>query len=67
MSKKRDWVKVGEIAAKIKELGLSYKEGAERFGISVRVLYEYSRSKTKEDAQRCVLGRSVPRDCCRKR
>jgi len=57
MSKKRDWVKVGEIAAKIKELGLSYKEGAERFGISVRVLYEYSRSTTKGRCAKVRFGK----------
>ena len=43
MLKRRDWDKVGEIIAKIKELGLNYKEGAERFGIKAWVLYEYLR------------------------
>jgi transposase InsO family protein len=43
MAKRRDWDKVGEVVTKIKELGLSYREGAERFGTDVRVLYEYSK------------------------
>ncbi len=48
MSKRRDWEKVGEIVAKIKELGLTYKEGAEKFGIKVNVLYEYVRREKKK-------------------
>ena len=56
MSKRRDWDKVGEIAAKIKELGLSYKEGAERFGMSVGVLYEYSRRQKKQSIEGVSSG-----------
>ena len=48
MKKRRDWKKVGEIVTKIKELGLTYKEGADRFGINVGALYEYSRREKKK-------------------
>lgn len=47
MSKRRDWQKIGSVAAKIKELGLTYKEGAERFGIKVGDLYEYNKRVNK--------------------
>ncbi|MDY7033977.1 MAG: DDE-type integrase/transposase/recombinase [Thermodesulfobacteriota bacterium] len=56
MSKRRDCVKVGEIASKIKELGLSYKEGAERFGISVGVLYEYNKRQKKQSIEGVSSG-----------
>jgi putative transposase len=54
--KKRDWEKVKEIAAKIKEQGLTYKEGAERFGINVGVLYEYSRREKKQGSGETSTG-----------
>ena len=47
MSKKRNWDKVGEIVTKIKELGLSYKEGAVKYGIKVGSLYEYNKRQNK--------------------
>jgi hypothetical protein len=47
MSKKRNWDKVGEIVSKIKELGLSYKEGAIKYGIKVGLLYEYNKRQNK--------------------
>lgn len=43
MGNKRNWDEVGDIIAKIKELGLTYKDGAEQFGIKPGVLYEYNR------------------------
>ena len=60
MSKRRDWDKVGELVSKIKELGLSYKEGAERFGISVGVLYEYSRRQKKQSIEGVSSGSGEP-------
>jgi len=48
MKKRRDWEKVEEIVAKIKELGLTYKDGAERYGIKVGVLYEYNKREKKK-------------------
>ena len=50
MAKKRDWKKVGEIVAKVRELGLSYKDGAKRFGVKPWVLYDYNRKKDKHAA-----------------
>jgi transposase InsO family protein len=48
MGKRRDWSKVGEVAQKIQELGLSYQEGAKRFGVKVRDLYRYNARQKKE-------------------
>ena len=45
MGKRIDWEKVGELAEKIKEQGLSLAEGAKEFGIPVRRLYELNRPK----------------------
>lgn len=45
MVKRRNWDEVREIIEKIKELGLSYKEGAGQFGIEPWVLYEYNRRR----------------------
>lgn len=45
MTKRRDWRKIGEAVQKIKELGLSYRAGAEEFGIKVRDIYEHNRLK----------------------
>ncbi len=43
MSRKRDWKQVGEVVEKVSELGLTLKEGAERFGVKVGLLYEYNK------------------------
>lgn len=44
-----NWNKIKEIVQKIKEHNLTYKEGAEQFGIKVREIYEYNRrEKGKE-------------------
>jgi transposase InsO family protein len=48
MGNRRDWSKVGEIVEKVRELGLTLKDGAERFGIKVGLLYEYNRRKKTE-------------------
>src|SRR3990172_5218207 len=43
VAKKHDRQKVGEIIAKIRELGLSYKDGAKQFGVKPWLLYDYNR------------------------
>lgn len=43
MGKRRDWTKVGEVAEKIRELELSFREGAKQFGLKPGDLYEYNR------------------------
>jgi transposase InsO family protein len=43
MGKRRNWDEVGELVGKIKELGLSLKEGAQHFGIEPGVVYEFNR------------------------
>jgi transposase InsO family protein len=50
MGKKQDWKKVGEIVAKVRELGLSYKDGAKRFGIKPWLLYDYNRKNAKGES-----------------
>lgn len=47
MGKRKNWDQVGELVSKIKELGLTYKEGAERFGASVWELYEYNKRQNR--------------------
>jgi transposase InsO family protein len=49
VTKKQDWKKVGEIVAKVRELGLSYKDGAKKFGVKPWLLYDYNRKKDKRD------------------
>ena len=51
MTKKQDWKKVGEIVAKVRELGLSYKDGAKKFGIKPWLLYDFNRKKDKRDTK----------------
>jgi len=48
MATKHDWKKVGEIAEKVRELGLSYKDGPKRFGLKPWVLYDYNRKSNGE-------------------
>lgn len=42
MAARRDWKKIGEVVARIKDLGIRYSEGAERFGIKVKDIYDYN-------------------------
>ena len=51
MGKRRDWSRIGEVAEKIRELGLTYKEGSERFGVKVRDLYCYNGRMKREGAE----------------
>jgi transposase InsO family protein len=50
MTEGQDWKKVGEIAAKIRELGLTFKDGAKRFGVKPWTLYDYNK-KAKQEAR----------------
>lgn len=45
MGKKRDWGQIEELISKIKEQGVSLKEGALRAGISPWILYAYNRRR----------------------
>jgi transposase InsO family protein len=47
----RDWEKVGKIVEKIRELGLSFKEGADHFGIKPWIVYEYNRKRNLQARQ----------------
>jgi transposase InsO family protein len=48
MSKERDWNKIGEIVRKVRELGLSYKDGAKRYGLSPWIFYSYNKRRNRE-------------------
>ena len=48
MGKKIDWSKIGEIVEKIREHKLTYKDGAEQFGVKVGSIYEYNRGIKKK-------------------
>jgi len=48
MAKRRDWSKIGEVVEKIRELGLTYKNGSERFGVKVDDLYDYNRLQNRK-------------------
>ena len=56
MTKRHNWEEVGEIVAKIKELGLSYKEGSHQFGIKPWVVYEYNRRQRSEKEDSAAVG-----------
>jgi transposase InsO family protein len=51
VTKKQDWNKIGEIVAKVRELGLSYKDGARKFGVKPWLLYDFNRKKDKRDTK----------------
>ncbi len=59
----RDWNKVREIIEKIRQLGLSYKDGAKKFGIQPWLLYDYNKRK-KLDANEVALEVSTRRGGC---
>ncbi len=48
MAPKHDQRKVGEIIAKIHDLGISYKDGAKKFGIKPWLLYDYNRKENRD-------------------
>jgi len=59
VAKKHD-KKVGEIVAKIRELGLSYKEGAKKFGIKPWVLYDYNRKGNRDSVEASIPATAEP-------
>ena len=60
MAKKHDKKKIGEIVAKIRELGLSYKDGAKQFGIKPWLLYDYNRKGNRDAEQAAAPGGAEP-------
>jgi transposase InsO family protein len=60
VTKKQDWKKVGEIVAKVRELGLSYKDGAKRFGIKPWLLYDYNRKGKRDASEPAVSAKAEP-------
>jgi len=58
MGKRRDWEKIGEVVEKIRELQLTYKEGADRCGVKLDDVYDYNRRENK----RRVEAEEQPRD-----
>lgn len=61
MSKHYNKAKVGEIVAKIKELKLSYREGAKQFNIPVRHIYRHN-----NELKRASLSSAEPGADCAK-
>ncbi len=58
MVKKQDWKKVGEIVAKVRELGLSYKDGAKRFGVKPWLLYDYNKKNKRNAGEASAPGKA---------
>jgi transposase InsO family protein/transposase len=50
--KSRDWKKIGDYLLQMKSEGLSYTEGAKRFGLNVSDIYEYNKRFNKTDFER---------------
>jgi transposase len=50
MGTRRDWSKIGQVVAKIQELGLTYREGAKRFGVKAHDLYCYNHRVKRQGA-----------------
>jgi len=50
--KSRDWEKIGDYISKIESEGLSYTEGAKRFGLKVSDIYEYNKRFKKSSFER---------------
>jgi transposase InsO family protein len=48
MGKRRDWDKIGEAVEKIKELGLTYVDGAKKLKMKVEDIYDYNHRENKE-------------------
>lgn len=65
MGKRRDWSKIGEVVEKIRELGLTYREGAARFGVKVSDLYEFNHrvNHAVDGSRKFVLGTKHPFSC----
>jgi transposase InsO family protein len=53
MGRRVDWAKIAKMVQKINEHNLSYREGAKRFGIKLRTLYEYNKRIKKEFKSSC--------------
>jgi transposase len=50
--KSRDWKKIGNTISQMKSEGLSYTEGAKRFGLKVSDIYEYNKRFKKSSFER---------------
>lgn len=50
--KSRDWEKIGKCVSEIESKGLSYKEGAQRYGVEVSDIYEYNKRNKKSSFDR---------------
>lgn len=50
--KRNDWESIGDYVSKIKSEGLSYAEGAKRFGIDVSAIYNYNKKIKNRSSKR---------------
>jgi len=53
-SKSRDWESLGKYVSQIKSEGLSYKEGAKRFGLEVSDIYKYNERLRNNKSERGI-------------
>ena len=60
MAKKHNRKKVGEIIAKVRELGLSYKDGAKQFGVKPWLLYDYNRKVNRDAGATAAAATAEP-------
>lgn len=51
MGTRRDWSKIGEVVEKIRELGLTYRDGAKRFGVKADDVYCYNHRLKRQGAE----------------
>ena len=63
MGKRIDWSKIGEIVEKIKKHNLTYKEGADQFGIKVGSIYEYNKRIKKKSTSNQKKEEEKEREC----
>lgn len=55
--KVKNWEEIGDYVSRIRELGLSYSEGAAKFGLDVKVIYRYNHNKRiKEKREQVSLA-----------
>ena len=66
MGKQSDWEKIEDVVKKTEELGLTYVEGAKKFGIGVGKIYEFNRREKRlsqrEETERGSKEQTVNKD-----
>ncbi len=52
IGKVKNWEELGEYVERIRDLGLNYAEGAEKFGLDVKEIYRYNYNKQIKEKER---------------